>query len=595
MSTLLTERTAMLGTAALLGSFSILVAAGCGTGSASDLDGGTPPGDDGQAPGDICNDPHVNCATFVEQIMPSFQNANCLGVGCHAHETSTANFGLHVDVDGDSPEMAENFQSVRALMDLNEPDLSVIYFRSNDNHAAQRLDPDDLAALLAWIEEAAENAENNGGPPPTGGDVTGFNAGVFRDEIFPILDGFDLNTGTQRQLGCTGPACHAAGGGAPNFILDPSRDAEDNLASFANFVNKANPVRSQVLLCAQNLPGCRVYPNHPGGAFFQNANDLNYQRVLGYIYSSSDNTPLDLAFFAERIQPIFNDNNFTVNNGPNCQDSACHGVSAPGERPGNNTNFPILRNVNLRDLQGLTENFVNASAFTNFLDPEASSLFLFPTNQIAHRPGAVIDIDNNADHAEFVEDILLRWIGGLRPDGDGFGLHYLLAGPYNVNRLEDSTQIDERNVLPRYRDPTGSAAGSDQFWIEEFARDGFVDFDARLGGQAPRAAYAAAYVLNTDSFPLNVRLEVESDNDFHVYFGDRDQDRRGGGEVVLTERLEAFSGEEGDLVRILIKVFEDPDDDNFGFTARFFDNDRNTPLTDDTGELVFVLGPEGGI
>jgi hypothetical protein len=594
MRRFLTYRMAPLGTAGLVGLLSVFATPACGNGGDAGPDADVQPGSDADGPTDACNDPNVDCGVFVNEIMPSFESANCLINGCHSYETSTQGFGLHVDVDDASSEMAENFQAVRRLIDLFEPDFSVIYRRSVDGHAAITLPGDDAATLLAWIEDYAERSISDNNPPPTGGDVSSFNVGVFRDDIFPILNGFDLNTGQQRQVGCTSPACHGAGGGAVNFTLDPSRTPEQNLESFVSFVNLANPVRSQALLCAQNLPGCRVYPNHPGGAFFQNANDLNYQRVLGYIYSSADNTPLDLAFFAERIQPIFNDNSFTADGSTNCLDSACHGVSAPGERPGNNTNFPILRNVSQNDLQGITENFVNATAFTNFLDPESSSLFLFPTNQIAHRPGAVIDIINNADHADFVENILLRWIGGLRPDADGFGRHWLVDGPYTfLNNLEDSTGFDERNGLPRYRDPTSSLDRS--FWEEEFADDAFVDLGDRFGRNAPRAAYAATYVVNTDSFDIDVRLEVSSENDFHVYFGGLDQSVIGGGTVNLTQRINAFGGEEGDLVRILIKVFEPQDQGQFGFTARFFDNRNNNLLTEDTGELVFVLGPEGGI
>ncbi len=597
-------RTAPLCAAAFVGSVSVIAAAGCSDGGDAGTDADVPPAADaGDGDDGVCDAPYVNCAVFVDQIMPAFQDANCLGVGCHAQETSTADFGLYTDVDPDSPEMAENFRSVHGLIDLNEPDLSPIYRRSIDNHAAVTLPDEDAEALLAWIEDAAETAADSGEPPPSGVDVSQFNVGVFRDEVFPILDGRDLNTDEVREVGCTSPACHGEGGGAVNFILDPSREAEQNLESFANFVNLNNPVRSQALLCAQNLPGCRV--DHPGGAYFENANDLNYQRVIAYIYASANNSPLDFAFFAERIQPIFNDDDFTVDNQTNCQDAGCHGVEFPGQRPGNNTNFPILRIVDPNDIQGLTENFVNATAFTNFLDPESSSLFLFPTNQIAHRPGAVIDINNNADHAEFVDEILLRWIGGLRPDGQGFGRHFLLAGPYNIEDLNQSTAIDEVNGLPRYRDPT-EAINDNRGWLEEFTQeedpddpdDAFIDLDARFGNiraNAPRAAYASVYLINADSFPLDVRLEVESDNDIHVYFGDQDQDRRDGGDVVLTQRIEPFSGGDGDLVRILIKVFEPVDQDDFGFTARFFDNDRNVPLTDETGELVFVLGPEGGI
>ena len=117
------------------------------------------------------------------------------------------------------------------------------------------------------------------------------------------------------------------------------------------------------------------------------ANDLNYQRALAYIYGANAATsPLDFAFFARRVAPILNDPNAVEGGaqGRSCSDAtACHGISVAGQAAPNGSDFAVIANAS--GLDRLTFNFVSATGFVNFLNPRGSSLFMYPTNEIADR------------------------------------------------------------------------------------------------------------------------------------------------------------------------------------------------------------------
>ncbi len=590
-----------------------LAASGCGDSeSGADGDAGPVDADDSGGDDDVC-DEHYDCGVFEEEIMPAFEDANCLGA-CHGFEAEQGGFGLHEGAEPGSDEMAENFNEIDARVDLAAPENSVIYFRSDDNHNGITLPEEDQDALLDWLEDASDNWDpGNGNGSATGClDDGNFNVGVFEDDIFPVLDGLDLNTGDDRSLACTGETCHAIGGQSSRLTLDPSLEPEENLENLACFINFANPVQSQILLCPRDQPGCAV-DNHPGGDFFPNNNDLNYQRILGYIYGSTDSSPLDLAFFAANIQPIFDDEDDFAVGDQTCQDPACHGISSVGDTPANRSNFPILRGVGEQDLAGLTENFVNATAFTNFEDAEASSLFLFPTDQLPHQGRDAIDLDDD-DNLAFAEDVLLNWIDGLRPDENGIGRHWLVAGSFQASGNDEADDIfpfpginndaDEQNDLrPNFLDETPNTIDSnssrDHKWVE-FFNDDFgedeIDLDIALpdpgDGDDTRVAYAVAYALIDDSTPTTVRLNVTPTVDGRVYFGSASQLLQADNATLIEQTIAPYDEDNAELVPIIIKLFADEDDD-FAFTAEFRDGDND--LLTDEDELIFLLGAEGGI
>src|SRR5205814_2035025 len=105
--------------------------------------------------------------------------------------------------------------------------------------------------------------------------------------------------------GCAKSTCH---GSASNPLhISTTLTPAQNLASFGCFINAQAPSLSAVLACPLNEPGCPKSP-HPGQRVFRDTTDLNYQRILSYLYSTKTvSSPLDFAFFARQVQPLFND------------------------------------------------------------------------------------------------------------------------------------------------------------------------------------------------------------------------------------------------------------------------------------------------
>lgn len=113
-----------------------------------------------------------------------------------------------------------------------------------------------------------------------------FDLEVFADEILPILRGeVDLNDpGGEPLVSCARGPCHAHARPG-SFLVAAGVPPEQNLESFACFVDLERPRRSQVLVCASGDGRCNI-DAHPGGQTFTPPDDLNYRRVLAYIRAS---------------------------------------------------------------------------------------------------------------------------------------------------------------------------------------------------------------------------------------------------------------------------------------------------------------------
>jgi hypothetical protein len=538
---------------------------------------------------------------FQDAIMPMMDRAGGVGcnvAGCHDLESRAGGFALHREPARDSHQMRENFTAIATRSFLDEPARSAIYVRATQQHAAGTstvLAAGEANALLAWIIEAS-----TGNPPPPCADVSGFNLGVWEQEIFPILEGkLDLNTrGPGSGALCTAGPCHGTerierDGARGKLFLDPGREPLENLENFACFVNLRSPVRSEILACPLNRRDCR-HDSHPGGALFADTRDLNYQRLLSFIYSGNPQaSPLDFAFFVHRINPIF-DNPAASETGHTCSSLTCHGVAEPGDIPNNASSFPLLRHA--QDPAALTVNFANTTAFTSFLSPEESSLFLYATNEIRNVFGfSHLGGRSFSPESELAEAIL-AWARGLRPDAEGFLRHWLVAGDYTgLQDARDATAVgDEATITPRIFQP--SSGQRRELWDALLADGPTIELNEAFPRETSpgRAAYAVAYVLNATSRPVETTLRVESPHEVIVHFGDRSL-RGAGGVASITLELEAYAST-GALTRVMVKVFQPQGEPGpgFAFSARFLDR-RGEPLTEETGELIFVLGPEGGI
>jgi len=545
-------------------------------------------------------------ATFQSTIQPMVEG--CAGAGCHGG--GAGNFKLVANPAPDSPDMEANFIAITARANLTTPESSLILAKATVKHAngaSVTVNATQSSAMLAWIQDAAANT--GGGPAPTCAPIDRFNANVFRDEILPILDGtVDLNNaGSSSGAGCMSTACHGTNRNSSGILyLSDSLDAQTNLQNFACFVDLISPSSSQVLKCPLDDPYC-IHSPHPGQNVFSGGEDLNYQRVLAFLYGSTGDgtsTPLDFAFFVRRINPIFNDIQAVENGAQNrtcAETQACHGIASVGQSAPNGSNFPILPNA--ADKARLTFNFASAAGFANFLDPDDSSLFLYPTNQIAnlvdHPAATGLDHPGGEDFA--VDDAealaILRWTGGLRPDDQGFVKDWLVAGDYNASRITDSTPIDEINSTPQIFDPDGASQFNGGEWDGLFSDNRVVDLNDAFPRDATsgRVAYAVAYLVNTTGLDITAQMDIRSPNAVRVYVGTtlvaQSEDADNG--VSAIAQLPAYATAKKST-RVLIKLFQRAADQDFTFSVQLRDELGNL-LTDQTEELVLLLGPQGGI
>ncbi|HEY5950225.1 MAG TPA: hypothetical protein VIV40_32240 [Kofleriaceae bacterium] len=557
---------------------------------AADGGGSTPP--PGPSPFDY--------KVYQSTIQPMLER--CSGGACHGG--GQGGFTVKAMPAAGSADMQANFIAVTSRTNLVTPASSLIYTRATVQHASgasKTVDSTQAAALIAWIEDAKKNAGSN--PNPTCAPIDKFNAGVFASEVVPILSGdLDLNSPTGQALGagCRSAACHGIDRGPGKLSMPATADTATLLQNFACFVNLASPAASEILACPLNNPGCRSYP-HPGQDVLGGANDLNYQRMLAYVYGANAATsPLDFAFFSRRINPILNDPNSVEAGaqGRSCSDAtSCHGISVAGQSAPNGSDFAVIANAS--GLDRLTFNFVSATGFVNFLSPRGSSLFMYPTNEIANRadnPFATgIPHPGGADFAvDSVEaQAILQWAAGLRPDANGFLRNWLVVGDFPATQIIDPTLIDEPTAIPKIFDRGGGAFNRGE-WDGLFSDAAEVDlntaFPRNTGG---RVAYATAYAINTVPRTLRVQLTVATDNPIRIYIDGQliAQNVDSGGTSAFFTLGPSGTAKP---IRIMLKILQRDGDARFAFTARLRD-ELGTLLTENTRELVFTLGPNGGI
>jgi hypothetical protein len=472
--------------------------------------------------------------------------------------------------------------------------------------ASRQVDQTQSQALLAWIEDAKKNNVPNpgGGGAPGCAPVDKFNLGVFRSEILPVLSGaVDLNQpdGVGRGAGCMSSQCHGIDRGPGKLSLVASADPATQLQNFACFVDLNSPSASQILACPTDQFYCQL--QHPGQDVLGGNNDFNYQKLLAFIYGAKANvSPFDFAFFVRNINTIFNDINAVEGGaqGRTCADTfSCHGVSIAGQVPPNGSDFPIIPAAT--GLDRLTFNFVSATGFTNFLTPNGSSLFLYPTNEIANRAGNPFatglahpggpDFAVNSNEA----NLILTWAAGLRPDNQGFNRNWLVLGDFPASLITDQTLIDELTVEPAIFDLGGGFFNRGE-WDGTFSANANIDLNAVFPRvNTTRIAYAVAYVVNTVPRPIQVQMQVATNNPLRIYINNEleGQNDQAGGNTVFVN-LPAAGTPNTKATKILIKLLQRANDAQFAFTAQFRDQ-FGTLLTDVTRELVFTLGPNGGI
>jgi len=546
----------------------------------------------------------------IQPILDTTGMRGCTNASCHGAANGQGGFKLVASPAGGGADMLANFNTVTNVCSLQAPDQSKLYLQATKLHAGGKsvvVSASEAMTILGWIQQAQKNAGATGSGSTSCLSANNFNLGVFQAEIQPILFGqVDLNNrGSNRTTsGCASGVCHGVDRTGGALVIKQSSTAAQNLQNFACFVNVTNPSTSPLLTCPLNSPSCPKKP-HPGQNVFLPGNtDLNFQRILSYIYSTKTAvTPLDFAFFARQINTIFTDVNSVQGGAQNrsCADAQCHGISAPGQAAPNGSVFGILANAG--DKIGLAYNFSTAMNFTNFITPTGSSLFLFPTDEIAnltnpfatglHHPGG-LDFAVNSTQA----NAILQWAVGLRPDGNGANANWLVAGTYPAAQITDTTPLDEINSTPAIFDNSNALQFNAGQWDGLFSPTALVDLAAEFpqAQNAGRIAYAVAYVINTTPSEIQAQVTVVSPNVVKLYVGKQPvlQTANAGGDGAPAFATFPSYASSKTTTRLLLKVFQRAADTAFNFTVKFQDQFGRI-LTNTTGELVIKLSPDGGI
>jgi hypothetical protein len=557
----------------------------------------------GAGPGDQTY--FFDASSYATTIQPALDAAGCAGAGCHNQVNRAGGLGLHATPAAGSPELAENFKLVASYVALTTgtPEATTLYRYSVNNHGDTLLGTGDVTALAAWIDGALAQVDSAGADIAACAPATSLDLGVFADEIIPLLAGRvdynDLDSG-RTSTGCARSECHGRDRGPGTFYIDPFRAPEANLDSFRCFVNQQNPATSQALLCPLNLPGCQKAP-HPGADIFFGFDDLNYQKLLSYVLAAKNAaSPLDFAFFARKINPMLDDENAVQDGqlGLTCASQGCHFVMS-----NNGVNFGIIPGATSPEEVFL--NYAEAVKFVYSPDAGQSSLLMYPTNEVANSNNAAATNQQHPggqcfDVADQEALDIIEFAGGLRPDGQGFLHHFLVAGLLPATDVTDEPPFDEDSITPRIFERSGQSQQYNQgLWDMYSSASENIDLlqAFSVADAAGQLVLAVAYVINNTSNDLDTVITVESENDVMLLAGTAPDQvaqiiGRDGAGATLAVSLPAFESSRK-LTRLVVKAYQKAGDPSFGFTIQFTDDNGNL-LTNATRELVFTLGGEGG-
>ncbi|WP_394839361.1 hypothetical protein LVJ94_20965 [Pendulispora rubella] len=569
---------------------------------------------------------YFDYAVFREKIQPALDKAEetgCTAQACHGG--GAGGFTLVAAPAAESDDEKANFEkmtdytSATKKVDLDVPNNSEVYKRANPatgrhGGGSKKFTEDQTGDLLRWIQAAKaakDAAEPTPGQPGDAGVPQGngcvpvgqFNVGAFQSDILPILTGDkDYNVPDQvgNGNGCAGGTCH--GQDKPGALtIKKGASAADNLKSFACYVNSTNPVQSQILICPLGKNNCKKSP-HPGNAVFRNATDLNYQRLLSFLYATKTaTTPLDFAFFARQVAPIF-ESTQTLGSRPCAETTACHGVTEETQAPPNGSHFPMVAGAS--DKPRLLFSFNSAANFTSFLEARDSYLFLYPTNLIADPAASPFATGRNHTGGKLINassveaDNILTFARGLRLVGDGFNTNWLLGGDYpGINNIDQQTSVPgkEETITPSIFDKQGTRTFQGDIWDGFFSRSTFINLNERFqrNVQIDRAAFAAAYVVNLTTNDISAKITVRSPNELKLYV---DQQEAVKDETIESTQIVAnLTAPKADKksTRILLKMLQRAGGTNqFGFSLLITDRDGNKIPEKD---IVIKLSPDGGI
>lgn len=463
--------------------------------------------------------------------------------------------------------------------------VAAMYFGCSDDATS----PPDAAAPDAGGFDAAP------GPDPCRLDIEAEAAPAFPFDF----QRFEAELWPELQASCGTSGCHLAPAGRDSAyeVWPATAGPCPEVQSFQSFYHRVDfrvdPASSPLL---RKLDG--TDPHTPSFADSPLLAELRAFVDAGHVEYTGAVAPdalLDFAFFARKIDPMFNDPD-AVQGGTldlTCATQGCHGP--PEDEPDSGTNLVVIPAAT--DPADLFTNFVAASRFVHAPAPDRSSLLLYPTNLVAdtsnpsatgleHPGGACFALDDPqaAD--------LFKFTGGLRPSSQGFLQDFLVAGLFAATDVTDQALSMEQTVEPAIFDASGQDEQYHQgLWDGYFSPGEIIDLrQAFQVEDAPdRLAYAVAYAANTTASALDIVVSVDSANDVALFVGEDSGVGRDGQGVSVSASLPPFADGK-DVTRIMLKVFQQPGETTFGFDMQLTDDNGNL-LTDATRELVFVLSP----
>ncbi len=508
---------------------------------------------------------------YVTAIQPGF-NQDCATAACHGGGDG-GGLELTITDDPTSCEMVRNFFVSQRFAFPNNVEASPLLLKPlYDAHTggsiyAGEADP-RYQALEAWIlavgaeqaDEVVEIADDGESP---------FDYPRFQERVAPLL----VDPGAPSN--CADRSCHGSNeevnrGGLflfPNPELGSNEMASD-FHAIAAFADAENPAASPLLTKAAGAGGHRVVLTPD-----QNA----YEEILDWIYRARGFARLDPVYYAERVQPIFDDPaacgednlRFTC-----ASVGACHGTYQPARGPENRSQFGLIPAPD--SIAALRHNYDQASNMVSLRAPERSPLILQP---LAADQGGVYHSggDNWQADDEWTQGIR-RWIEGMHPTAEGYIRDWLVLGAV---------------------DPGGEGLARDWLGETEPVYGGTVagqTWGARVGGddyvalEGDGLHHAAAFLINDTGGALTVDLFFGAASYGEVWLrgervlADRDAAAPDVGALATAPAITLAPG----INRVLVKVLGGADGSGFYLRVR----DR---AEGDLGGLTVRLGGvEGG-
>ena len=508
---------------------------------------------------------------FAGSVQPTL-DADCASAGCHLG-SGAGRLDLEASADPTGCAIERNFFMVqRFAFPRNVAASTLVLKPLSPDHTGGAIFAGEsdarYVALAAWIAAVGEPQGGFAPPPP----ASRFDYVRFQQVVAPVL------LRAQSAHNCADRSCHGAedraSRGALFLFADPAPGSPEMASDFHALTALADverPESSRLLGLAAGAEGHRVVlsPDEPGRA-----------AIVEWIYAARGYTRLDPVYFAQRVNPLFDDPAAAGGAGQalTCADTGCHGTYDTARGPANRSRFGLVPAAETPGARAY--NFRQASNLVSLSDPARSPLLLQP---LATDEGGVHHTggDNWHRDGEAFQRVW-RWIDGMHPSADGFIRDWLVVGPFAPDGDGLARPyLDEADPRPAWGEAVGAST-----WEARLAGDG--DRVATGGGGV---YYAAAWLVNESGGERTVDLSLGADGFARAWLG---------GQVVLDDRADG-AADPGGLETtvgltlkpganlVLVKTLWAGDGEG-GFYLKVHDRDGG----DAAGYVTVKLGDVGG-